>query len=447
MSHQDDRDLRTSLDNLKAVLDFLVPAAAAQTLRHGNAVIDVATLASVAIACWGWSAKRTLSGRVEQACAAVSHLYSGCDTLSRQGLCQALSTCGEELSSRICRELQRRLRGWKGCWTTAGKPTYAVDGTKFTAPRTAANQQAFAASSVAARKPKRKTYKKASDASKASTVQVLVTLFWHIGSGMPISWRQTASVGSERNEALALLEELPANARIVGDAGYVGYPFWSAVLQSGRSFVVRVGSNVTLLKKLDPQLKRRGDWVHCWPDYARKKGDPPLLLRLIHLQSSRGSLWLLTNELSLTDRQIQEIYRARWGIEVFFRTVKQNCGKAKGLCRTPANVMTELTWTLLGIWASLFVAKLQRQQHHEPLKQLSPMQVMDAFAEALTLTALGLGPIVTLNLQECQNPDERHRRTSKQSRNYPRKKKPKPTGAPTLTTATPKQIAAAKMFH
>ena len=33
----------------------------------------------------------------------------------------------------------------KGYWTTAGRPTFAVDGSKFTAPRTAANQAAFAA--------------------------------------------------------------------------------------------------------------------------------------------------------------------------------------------------------------------------------------------------------------------------------------------------------------
>ena len=98
-------------------------------------------------------------------------------------------------------------------------------------------------------------------------------------------------------------------------------------------------------------------------------------------------MWLLTNELDLTDRQIEELYRARWGVEVFFRTVKQNCGKAKLLCRTPANVRSELNWTLLGIWGSLFAAKLDLKQRHQPIRQLSPTQVMDAFAEALTQTS------------------------------------------------------------
>ena len=47
-----------------------------------------------------------------------------------------------------------------------------------------------------------------------------------------------------------MLDSLPLNALIAADAGFVGYEFLSSILSSGRHFLVRVGSNVRLLRKL-----------------------------------------------------------------------------------------------------------------------------------------------------------------------------------------------------
>ena len=447
MSHQDSMDIRTFPRDLEAVFRLLLPEKVTEFARHGNATVDAFALAAMAIACWGWSARRTLTQRMEEAAAAVGRLFPDRQTASRQGVCQALATCGEQITAQVLRHVRGQLRHLKGCWTTAGKPTFAVDGTKFAAPRTAANQDEFAVASKRNTNRKGKKYRKQADASKALTVQVLATVFWHLGSGLPASWRLAPSAGSERKTAADMLDELPAAARVVGDAEYVGYPFWSAILDSGRSFVVRVGSNVTLLKKLDPRLKRRGDVVHCWPEQVQKTGQPPLLLRLIEMQTPRGSAWLLTNEFELTEKQIQELYRARWGVEVFFRTVKQNCGRAKLLCRTPVNVQTELNWTLPGIWSALFLAKRDLLQHQQPPGQLSPTRVMDVFAHALSCVVLGIATTVKLELHDCLKADESHRTTSKQSRHYPRKKQPKICGPPKIQLATKQQIIAAKGYR
>lgn len=445
MSHQDQHDVRTTARNLEDVFQFLLPSSLKEIVRHGNAVIDAFTLAAVAFACWGWSVKRTLTQRVKEAADAVQELFPECLTVSRQGLCQALATCGEEILSQVRDHAQQQLRSLKGYWTTAGKPTFAIDGTKFTAPRTEANQEEFAVSSGRKTNRRGKKYKKAADAAKAKSVQVLATVFWHLGSALPLCWRLTPSSGSERKAAVDMLAELPPNSRVIGDAEYVGRPFWSAVLEAGHSFVVRVGTNVTLLKKLDLQLRHQRDLVHFWPDHAQKKGLPPMPFRLVQVQAPRSTMWLLTNEFDLTNDQLATLYRARWGVEVFFRTVKQNCGKAKLLCEKPDNAQTELNWILLGIWGSLFTAKLDMKQQGEPLSLLSPTRVMDTFAEALMLTALGYSPSA-LDLHICQKADESHRTSSKQSRNYPRKKKPKPCGAPVIKQATRAQIAAAKEY-
>ena len=47
-----------------------------------------------------------------------------------------------------------------------------------------------------------------------------------------------------------MLGELPANSLLTADAGFTGYDFAKTVLQSGCELLIRVGSNVTLLKKL-----------------------------------------------------------------------------------------------------------------------------------------------------------------------------------------------------
>lgn len=446
MSHQDCMDRCTTRHSLKDLLQFLLPPSVGNCPRHGNAKIPPLALAAMAIACWGWSAKRTLAQRVAEAAAAMQQLGWSRQTVSRQGLLKALASCGSPLATRISEHVLGRLVQLKGHWRTAGRATFAIDGTKFSAPRSRQNQARFAMTKNGTRNRRGRKYKSAGDAKKASSVQVLLTVFWHIGSGLPACWRMTNSHGSERKQAEEMLHELPPAARIVGDAEYTGYPLWSAILNSGRAFVVRVGSNVTLLKKLDPKAKRKRDLVYCWPAAAQSdlSGVPPLVLKLLEVQTSRGSMYLLTNELDLTNQQICELYRARWGIEVFFRTVKQNCHRAKLLCQTPTNVETELTWTLLGIWSALFVAKLALHDSRQPLTALSPIRVLDTLRTCLAHLQLGL--LSEIDLTTCIKPDESRRSRSKQSRDYPCKKKRRRCGVPKLRDATPDQILAAKQY-
>lgn len=448
MSHQDSADRRMSFSNLEGVFAFLLPPAFRLSDRHGNAVVEPRTLAAMAIVCWGWSMRRTLSQRMEEAAEVVARLFPDAQTASRQGVCQALRTCGEQILQAIVQHLQQELPRLKGHWTTAGRPTFAVDGTKFAAPRTVQNGQLFAAGTrpkkIRKKQRRKGNYQTASAASKAQTVQVLATVFWHLGSGLPACWKLAPSHGSEQQSAVEMISQLPPKARIVADAQYIGSPLWSAILDSQRSFVIRVGSNVTLLRRLDPTLKRDRQQVYHWPHHAQSRGLPPRILRLIAVQTPRGRMWLLSNEWDLSDRQVAELYRARWGIEVFFRTVKQHCGKAKLLCRTPANAQTELNWTLLSIWASLFTAKLSLHAKRTPIKHLSPTQVIDTLNQAIVQTIADLSPTKALDFTNCLKADESHRTTSKKSRKYPKKKQPPGCGPPRVLDATKTQIAAAK---
>ena len=46
-----------------------------------------------------------------------------------------------------------------------------------------------------------------------------------------------------------MVPELPPQALLVADAGFVGYDFWQALLTAGHHFVIRVGANVRLIRQ------------------------------------------------------------------------------------------------------------------------------------------------------------------------------------------------------
>ena len=63
---------------------------------------------------------------------------------------------------------------------------------------------------------------------------------------------------SEREHLGQMIESLPKGALIAADAGFVGYEYWKEIINSGRDLLVRVGSNVRLLKKLGYVREKRG---------------------------------------------------------------------------------------------------------------------------------------------------------------------------------------------
>lgn len=445
MSHQDDANLRRNIADFKAILETAIPESIASFTRHGNAQLNASWLASVAITCWGWISNGTLTERVPIACKIVGHVF-GCDeTVTRQGLMKALATCGSELVKLMIDSLAAHVQSLKGYWTEKGTVDVAVDGSKFAAPRTEENQAYFAAT---ANQKRKKHYRRDSDKSKASTVQVLLTIFWHMKCGLPLQWMTSASNGSERRNAAQMLDTLPRNARLIGDAEYIGYPLWSKIHKSGRSFLVRVGSNLTFLKQLG-KYRREDGFVYYWPETAMCANHPPLVLRLIQIHDGKKAIFLVTNELDMDDDLACKLYSRRWKIEVFFRTVKQTCERAKLQCLRPANVLTELNWTLLGIWYALFTGKQTLIEHGLSPNEISPVKVLSAFHKVVEQIRRVATPMSKFKdeLAQAILEDETERTSSKASRNFPRKKKHKRCGVPAICDPTPQQRKRAQLMR
>ena len=283
---------------------------------------------------------------------------------------------------------------------------------------------------------------------KTSTTQMWLTLLWHAGTGLPWSWRSGASDSSERHHLLEMLGEMPKNSLMTADAGFVGYDFQKAILDANRDFVIRIGANVKLIKKLG-YAREYDHTVYLWPDKAAKKKMPPLVLRLIVLHDGKQPVYLVTSVLSkqrLSDKQAIEIYRYRWGIELFFRTFKQTFRRTKLRSHSAANAKRELDWSLVALWSICLLGQRELLRAGEAPCQLSPAGAIKAVQATLRdYRVRPESPDETLHSMLANALLDGYERTSsKTSRDYPRKKQRERIAAPKITRALKQQINAAK---
>jgi hypothetical protein len=324
-------------------------------------------------------------------------------------------------------------------WLYLGRPAFAVDGSQFAVPRTEKNLAKFAAAS---RKSKA-AYKKAADRAKAKTTQIAASVCLHLTTGLPMFWNFGGSADSERGLLLDMLTELPPGSRLILDAYYTGFQFWNHLIDHGFKFVVRAGKNVELLNglRLEGKVKCKGDYVLYWPQTAIDAGSDPIVLKLVVVMVGRKRMFLLTNDLDLTDRQMACLYAKRWGVEVFFRIVKQTYERAKLLSRTPDNVKQELQWTLLGVWLAL----TEGGKHIPKDRRLSPVRVLRAVCDLVLKVADVSGRKVNLSdkLSRCVLADESGRKSDKNSKDYPRKKRKRSAGEPIVRPIKPELLERA----
>jgi hypothetical protein len=401
---------------------------------------------------WAWGEQPSVKDRFSIARRIISYLFKlQCELAgSYQAFIKMLSRWTGDLIPPLQDAMRYRMQhNLPDCWGLHGFVLFAADGSRIDLPRTASNQQAYSANRKKGQTGKKNKRKVATSAHsrKADSPQIWLTTLWHIGTGLPWDWRTGPSDSSERAHFMEMLGSLPLNALIAADAGFVGYEYWKQITESGRHFVIRVGSNVTLLRRLGC-ARQSGQTVYLWPDNAARKNQPPLVLRLVVIHNGRHPVYLVTNvcsEARLSDAQIIDIYRSRWGVEVFYRSFKQTFHRRKLRSLSPDNAWLELEWSLAGLWAMALYTLIEAQRVGTPSKKVSPAQMLRAFREVM---------------REYRDPCERgerlchqlHRavidsyvRKNKTSRHYPRKKKEKPAGSPVINEATPQQVKLAKV--
>ena len=335
-----------------------------------------------------------------------------------------------------------------GDWVLMG-----FDGSRATAPRTVSNEKAFCAPNfgkgVRAKYGKKKSKgmrrkRNKQNKPQPQAPQAWITLMWHMGLRLPWTWRLGPSNSSERDHVKEMLQEedFPENTLFCGDAGFIGYPIWSSIINADGDFLVRVGANVQLLSK-HSDVKKQGDGiVLCWPKGRMNSGDPPLRLRLVKVKVGKTDMWMLTNVLDrkrLPKKQIVRFYKMRWGIEVEFRGLKQTIDRRKLRCRNSKRLLVELDWSIRGMAIAQLIATREQVAATRTVKSKRTYDPQDR-SLAKTMRALrkclknrnktcdaGAGLLDQLAKALVQR---YHNKTDKRARYRPKNPHKKPLGEP-----------------
>jgi hypothetical protein len=286
-----------------------------------------------------------------------------------------------------------------GCWTLL-----AVDGSKEDLPRTGDHERTFGI------------------ADNGIYPQAFLTAVVEVQTGLLWDWRLGEARASEKRHFMEMIADLPGDALLLADAGFVGLPIWERLCAKEQPFLIRVGGNVGLLTGLWPQTRttRQRDLVYVWPKKARESS-APLRLRLIRVGSGTKTVYLLTNVLDskrLSRSAAGTIYRKRWGVELFYRTLKRTLGCAKLRSKAARRARLELEWTLVALTlATLLGIDATLKRRRDP-RRLSPAQLIRTLRAALRNPTVS-GPSKRDSLERALGrclKDAYQRKASKRSR-------------------------------
>jgi hypothetical protein len=254
--------------------------------------------------------------------------------------------------------------------------------------------------------------------------------------GLPWSWRWGKGTASEHDHLRRLLPTLPDKALIVADAFYQGYDLYTAILQAGASFLVRLSSRSCLYTERRIPLKNFHEGlVYYWPEKMREQGKPPLHVRLLRVRGPKADVWLLTNVLDflqLGHATAAQLYRWRWQNEGMFRHYKHLLGKVKLCSRTVALAHREVEGAMLAL--TLLLALAAEGMRGKTMG--SPRQMLLHIRGEIMAKLRSLGPRQFATYQRIltvvRSEDRPNRLSSKVRQRWPRRKDHKPPKPPKL---------------
>jgi len=125
----------------------------------------------------------------------------------------------------------------------------------------------------------------------------------------------------------------PKDTVIVEDRGYFDFDLMLNRINADNVFVTRIKTNTNyqVLEELDlPDLKDqhilKDEIIRLNSATAVKKGISEHKLRLVHVykEDENKVIRIITNQLNWEYNTVAELYKKRWDIELFFKSLKQN---------------------------------------------------------------------------------------------------------------------------
>lgn len=163
---------------------------------------------------------------------------------------------------------------------------------------------------------------------------------------------------------------IEAGATYVFDKGYCDYNWWHAIDQQDATFVTRFKNNASLVKVNDRAVAAEHGAIILEDSEVRFKNKHPgggrinhyeatLRRIVVHRPDKDEPLILATNDLSRPAEEIAALYKKRWGIELFFKWIKQNLKIKRFLGHSDNAVRIQLLTALI---AYLLIDRYRRRQ-------------------------------------------------------------------------------------
>jgi Transposase DDE domain/Domain of unknown function (DUF4372) len=141
-----------------------------------------------------------------------------------------------------------------------------------------------------------------------------------------------AAVSAAKMNDITAAQTMPIEpgATYVFDLGYYDYRWWAKLADAGCRIVTRFKKNTPLYLLKDLPVPKDGsilsDRIGFLPPRQMHNSRNPFqdAVREVRVKTDTGKvLRILSNDLDATARQVADLYKRRWAIEMFFRWIKQ----------------------------------------------------------------------------------------------------------------------------
>jgi len=145
--------------------------------------------------------------------------------------------------------------------------------------------------------------------------------------------------------------DFPKGSVVALDRAYTDYKLYARWTQEGVYFVSRLKANADVIRVKSHRVPKashvlRDETIRLKPFMAGRPDLPDLRRVVVWLEDKEQELVLLTNNFDLAASTIAAIYKERWQIELFFKSLKQQL-KIKTFVGTSANAVRIQIWTAL----------------------------------------------------------------------------------------------------
>lgn len=175
-----------------------------------------------------------------------------------------------------------------------------------------------------------------------------------------------ASLHEGNRHEVNSLDEIPvvAGSYYVLDRGYLDYVRLHRLHAAGAFFVTRLKAaipfQVVASRPVDETVGLRCDQTIKLCSRWGRRDYPALVRRISYIDPETGAaLVFLTNCFALGALLIAQIYRRRWGIELFWRWIKQHL-RLRGFYSNSPNGVRVQIWTALCAYLLIVIAKHNR---------------------------------------------------------------------------------------